>query len=91
MVSRAVQLGRVVVADGRRDAALRVAGVALPGICFGEDDDVTSVGEGDGGAQAGNAAADHQEVAADAHGVILPMRTANRRIAGFGAAGSSDA
>src|SRR5205823_191809 len=32
-----VQRGRVVVSDRGRDAALRVAGVALAGICLGED------------------------------------------------------
>ena len=75
IVSLRVQLRRVVGADRRGDAALRVAGVALARIGLGEDDDAAGVGQRDRGAQTGDAAADHEEIAADAHGAILSMPT----------------
>ena len=40
-----VELRRITPADGGSDAALRIPGVALARIGFGEDDDATGVGE----------------------------------------------
>ena len=65
-----MQIGMVVVADGGRNAALRVTGIALVGIRLGEDDDVAGGGEVRGGAQAGDAAADHEEIRAPLHRVL---------------------
>ena len=68
-----MKVGAVVGADGRRNAALRVAGVALVGIRLGEDDDATGRRERARGAQAGDAAANDEEVA-----VVTPV--GNRRM-----------
>ena len=59
---RRVQRGAVVVADRRRDAALRVAGVALARIGLGEDGDAPGGRQRDGRAQSGDAAADDEKV-----------------------------
>ena len=66
-VARAQRVGRVqrravVVADGRGDAALRVAGVALGRIGLGQDEHAAGRRERDRRAQAGDAAADDDEV-----------------------------
>src|SRR5205085_9723695 len=66
-----MQLWRVVRADASGDAALRVAGVAFAGISLGEGHDVAAVGDRIGGTQTGDATADHEEIAADVHVVIL--------------------
>ena len=56
-----MQRRRVVVADRRGDAALRVAGVALRGVRFRQDDDAAGRRESDRGAQARDPAADDDE------------------------------
>ena len=53
---------RIVGADGGRDAALRVAGVALGGRRLGEDQNPAEGREGDRGAQARDAAAHNEKV-----------------------------
>ena len=69
-----MQLGRVVCAERRGDAALRVAGIALSRIGLGENHDVAGLGERDRGTQTGNAAADHEKVATRIHDAILAFR-----------------
>ena len=51
----------VIVAHRRRDAALRVSGVALAGLGFGENQRAAGAREADGGAQSGDPAADDEE------------------------------
>src|SRR6185503_9581847 len=68
-----VQRRRVVGTERRRDAALRVAGVALAGVRLREHDDVAGLGERQRGTQARDAAADDEEVSAYIHWVMLPM------------------
>jgi hypothetical protein len=63
-----VQRRRVVGADRRGDAALRVAGAAGAGIGFRQDEHAAVRRELDGRAQAGNAAADDEIVGGDACG-----------------------
>ena len=57
-----MQRRAVVGPDGRGDAALRVAGVALRRVGLGEDEHAPDRRERDRGAQAGDAAADDDEV-----------------------------
>jgi len=78
-----VELRRVVGANRRGDAALRVAGVALARIGLGEHQHVAHLGERDRGTKAGDAAADDEEVGGHSHGAILsittrPCRTTSR-------------
>ena len=70
-----VEIRRVVGADRRGDAALRVSGVALARIGFGQEHDAAGVGQRDRRAQAGDPAADHEEIGDDAHFAILSMRS----------------
>ena len=63
----AVQLGAVVGAHRRGDAALRVARVALARRRLGEDEDTAERGERDGRAQAGDAAADDEKIGLRVH------------------------
>ena len=65
-----VLLGRVAGADGGGNAALRVAGVAFGGIGLGEDEHVAGQREIGGGAKAGDAAADDQEIRAPRHRML---------------------
>ena len=62
--------GRVAGADRGGNAALRVAGVALGGIGFGEDQHVAGEREIGGGAKARDAAADDQEVRSPRHRML---------------------
>ncbi len=62
---------RIIRTDGRRNAALGVFRVALAGIRLRDDDDVAGGSQFDGGAQAGDAAADDDVVAAKIHWCIL--------------------
>ena len=71
----ACSAGAVVVADRRRDAALRVAGVALRGLGFGEDEDAAGGREPDRRAQAGDAAADDEKICASARWMLSYQRT----------------
>ncbi len=61
---------RVAGADGGGNAALRVTGVAFGGIGLGEDQDVAGQREIGGGAEAGDAAADDQEVRVTRHRML---------------------
>jgi hypothetical protein len=65
-----VQRRGVVGAHCRGDAALRVAGVALSRIGLGEHEHVAGAREIGGGAKAGNAAADDQEVRTPRHRML---------------------
>ena len=71
-----VELRRILVAHCSRNAALRVACIALARIGLGQDDDAAGLRQGERGAQTGDAAADHEEVAAPGHGAILSMHHA---------------
>jgi len=67
-----VQGRRIVRAEGGRDPALRMAGVAFLGLRFGEDQDVTGAAQLGGRAEGGDAAADDEErMGTDA--AILPF------------------
>jgi hypothetical protein len=69
---RRMQRRRVIVADGGRDAALRVAGVALGRCCLGEDENAARRRQTDCCPQAGDAAADDEEIYRKHANVILP-------------------
>jgi len=56
-----VQRGRIVRPDGRGDAALRVAGVALEALALGQDGHASVGRERNRRAKAGDAAADDDE------------------------------
>ena len=71
-----VKIWRVVRADCRSDAALRVAGIALARIGLGQDDDTAGLGERDRRTQTGNPTADHEKIGDDAHVGILSMHNA---------------
>ncbi len=62
--------GRVAGANRCGNAALRIVGVALGGIGFGQDEHVARAGKIGGGAKARNAAADDQEVRAPRHRML---------------------
>ena len=62
-----VQFGRVVFADRRGDAALRVFGVALVRIGFRDDDDIAGRRQLNRGAKPRDSAADDDDVAAYIH------------------------
>jgi 3-dehydroquinate synthase len=57
-----MELRAVIRTHGRGNAALRIAGVALPGVRFGEDDDLANRRERNSRPEAGDAAADDDEV-----------------------------
>ena len=56
------------VVEHRRDAALRVVRVRLVARALGDDDDLAVLGRLEGEGEAGDAAADHEEVARQGHG-----------------------
>jgi 3-dehydroquinate synthase len=66
-----VQGRRIIAADRRRYAALRIAGVAFLRLRLGEDQDVTGAAQLGGRAEGGNAAADDEE-GKSTDAVILP-------------------
>ena len=68
-----VQCRRVVITDGHRNAALRIAGVALPRICLGEDNDGAGFRQPECGAQTGHTAANDEKIALRGHGAILSL------------------
>ena len=73
---RRMELRRIAWPDGRRDAALRVAGVAFPRLGLGEDEHVARARELGGCAERGDAAPDDEKIRAKLHArpdaVILP-------------------
>ena len=73
-----VQLGRVVCADRRGDAALRVLGVAFAGIGFRDDDDVAGRRQLNRRAEPRDSAADDYEVAAYIHRGYTTAHIASR-------------
>ncbi len=75
-----VQLRRIISTERGRDAALRVARIALGGVSLGEHDDVAGLRERERGTQAGDAAADDEKVAAHIHFAILSMQNARSSI-----------
>ena len=74
-----VQRRRVVVAHRRRDAALRVAGVALGRFGLGEDQDAAGRRQTDRRAQPGDTAADDEKIWRVHAGVILPSASDGSR------------
>ena len=71
-----VQLRRIIGTERSGDAPLGVARVALGSVGFGENDDVAGLRERQRGAQAGDATADDEKLAAHIHFGILPMHNA---------------
>ena len=64
-----MQLRRIIGANGRRNAALGVAGIAFLGFCFCEDQNVTGAAQLRRRAQRGDAAADDEKVRVKVHAV----------------------
>ena len=73
---RRMELRRIAWPDGRRDAPLRVAGVAFPRLGLGEDEDIAGSRELRRRAERSDAAADDDEIRAKLHArpdaAILP-------------------
>src|SRR5256714_11097604 len=67
-----MQLDRVVVAQDDGDAALRVLGVRLGDLIFGEHRHAPEASERDRGAQPGDAAADDNKISLFAHWSFVP-------------------
>jgi hypothetical protein len=72
-----MQRRRIVRAKSGGDATLCVAGIALGGIGFREDDDLSGFGEREGSAQSSDAAADHEEVSSQIHFAMLLVACSN--------------
>jgi hypothetical protein len=66
-----MELRRIVGSDGRRNPTLCVARVAFAWVGLGQDDDVASLRQRQRSAQASDAAANHEEIAAHVHRSML--------------------